>query len=131
MNCAFPEELPRVYTEVLRNFQFLAGNFSTSFSSAASPAHPSDAPSASRCAWTQSDSASRRNTTSPGGPRHQSASTAGCASILPTAESSFPDPAAEISLRKCERSKPEQADSTPPKNRSGTNPCAPASPSPG
>src|SRR5580698_11300235 len=110
---------------MFHSFRFLAGISFTSFSNVASPAHPSDVPSANRCASTQSDSASTRNTISPDGPHHQSASIADCALIPPTAGSSFPDPVVKISSQKCGKSKPETANSTPQQNQSGTNPGAP------
>ncbi len=97
---------------------------------ATSPVHPSDAPSARLSAATRSNSLSARNTISPAGLHRQSASTAGCASILLPAGSSFPDPAAEKYCRRSGKSKPEErTNSMPPRNRSGTGPAAPASPS--
>src|SRR5713226_7023193 len=100
--------------------------------SATSPAHPSDAPSARPSAATRSGWPLARNTISPDGPHHQSASTAGCASIPPPAGSSSPDPGEETLCRTSEKSKrAERKDSTPPRNRSGKDPAAPASPSPG
>src|SRR6266849_8027957 len=95
--------------------------------SATSPAHPSDAPSARPSAATRSGWPSARNTTSPAGPHRQSASTADYASIPPPAGSSSPDPAAEKLCRTSGKSKPaERTNSTPPRNRSGKDPVAPA-----
>src|SRR5216683_6312672 len=100
--------------------------------SATSPAHPSDAPSARPSAATRSGWPLARNTISPAGPRRQSASTADCASILPPAGSSFPDPGGEKSSRTSGKSSPaERKDSMPPRNQSGTSPAALASPSRG
>ena len=62
---------------------------------AALPARSSDAPLSHRCAALPPNSPSTRNTTLPADPHHRSASIAGCASILPTVESSSPDPAAK------------------------------------
>ena len=74
---------------------------------------------------------STRNTTSPAGPRHQSASTADCASIPQPAESSSPGLAAKTSSQRFGKSKPAKANSKPPQNQSGTDHVAPASRSPG
>src|SRR5216684_8050906 len=99
--------------------------------SATSPGHPSDAPSARPSAATRSGWPLARNTISPAGPRRQSASTAGYASILPLVGSSSPDPGGEKSCRRSGKSKPAgRTNSKLPRNRSGTNPDAPASPSP-
>src|SRR5216683_471898 len=96
--------------------------------SATSPARPSDAPSARPSAATRSGWPLARNTISPDGPHHQSASTAGCASIPPPAGSSSPDPGGEKSCRRSGKSKPAgRTNSKLPRNRSGTNPDAPAS----
>src|SRR3989441_12881382 len=87
---------------------------------AASPARPSDAPSARPSAATRSSWPSARNTISPAGPHHQLASTADCALILPLAGSSSPDPGGEISFQRPGKLKPaEKTNSKPPRNRSG------------
>src|SRR5262249_51849997 len=68
-------------------------------SSAALPAHPWDAPWERPSAAPPADSPLTRNTTSPDGPRHQSALASDCAAAPPPAGSSFPGPAAEKSSR--------------------------------
>jgi len=95
--------------------------------SAKSPAHSSDAPSPHPSAATPTNSLSTRNTTSPAGRHHQSASNADCVSVPRPAKSSSPGPAAKISAQIFEKSKPAATNSKPQQNQSGKDRAAPAS----
>src|SRR5712692_6213145 len=96
---------------------------------AASPAHPSDAPSVRRSAATRSNWPSARNTILLAGQHRRSASSADCASIPPPAVSSSLDPGGEMSFQRPGKLKPaEKANSKPPRNRSGKGSAALASP---
>src|SRR6267143_7287551 len=98
---------------------------------AASPGRSSGAPSARPSSAIPGGLLSARNTISPAGRHHQSASSAGCTSILPPAGSSSVGPAAGTSSQKVEKSPRAKASPTPLRNQLGTNRALPASPSPG